>query len=97
MIMHVNTRSLHKNFEKLEELIHEINISPDVIAISETKLKDNIPFLHSLFGNNFVNKNSSTNAGAGIFVKSSCWSNSVPSLNLNVSDCEDLWIKIMLP
>ena len=44
MIMHVNTRSLHKNFEKLEELIREINISPDVIAISETKLKDNTSF-----------------------------------------------------
>ena len=98
MIMHVNTSSLHKNFEKLEELIHEINISPDVIAISETKLKDNTSFSYSLFGYDFVSKNSSTNAGGvGIFVKSSYSFNLITSLNLNVSDCEDLWIEIMLP
>ena len=86
MIMHVNTRSLHKNFEKLEELIHEINISPDVIAISETKLKDNTSFSYSLFGYDFVSKNSSTNAGVvGIFVKSSYSFNLITSLNLNVT------------
>ena len=54
MIMYVNTRSLHKKFEKLEELIHEINISPDVIAISETKLKDNTSFSYSFFGYDFA-------------------------------------------
>ena len=99
MIMHVNTRSLHKNFEKREELIHEINITPDVIAISETKLKDNTPFSYSLFGYDFVSKNSSTNAGGvEIFViPTSKVINLTTSLNLNVSDCADLRIEIMLP
>ena len=42
-----------------------------MICISETKLKDNIPFPYILQNYNFIHANSPTNAGVlGIFMKS---------------------------
>ena len=39
--MHANIRSVHNNFELLHhELIHLFDYRPDVICLSETKLKD---------------------------------------------------------
>ena len=38
--MHVNTRSLTKNVEKLEEFIEQLEKLPEIIAFSETKLKE---------------------------------------------------------
>ena len=40
-IIHVNTRSLSKNISKIYELLTDIVITPDIIAISETKLNNN--------------------------------------------------------
>jgi len=37
-IIHINIRSLIKNFEKLEELLANLGKTPELIAISETKL-----------------------------------------------------------
>ena len=37
-ILHLNMRSLNKDFEKLEELLTQFNKIPDIIAISKTKL-----------------------------------------------------------
>ena len=37
--MHINTRSLTKNLDHVNEIIAELDKNPDIIAISETKLK----------------------------------------------------------
>ena len=50
--------SLVKNFGKLEEIINDLDLSPDIIAISETKLKDTITVNSSLTGYDFEHKNS---------------------------------------
>jgi len=70
IILQINARSLIKNFNKLEELLISLVSAPDIIAISETKLKDNIPFPYELKNYNFVHVNSPTNAGGvGICIK----------------------------
>ena len=45
-MLHINTRSLNKHFEKLEEFVTQLGKLPEIIAISETKL-------HSEFKCNF--------------------------------------------
>ena len=42
LVAHFNTRSLAKNKNLIEEFITEINHSPEVIGISETKINENI-------------------------------------------------------
>ena len=39
-VIHFNVRSIIKNKRKIEELLYDLNKSPDIIAISETKLND---------------------------------------------------------
>ena len=43
-ILQINSRSLIKNFDKIENLLITFKLNPDIIAISETKLKININF-----------------------------------------------------
>ena len=64
--MHVNIRSLHKIFETLNhELIHSLDCHPDVICLSETKLKD-APLLTGyepvIHANSFINA-----SGVGVY------------------------------
>ena len=37
-VIHVNIRSLAKNLFKLENFLSDINFTPDIIAVSETKI-----------------------------------------------------------
>jgi len=49
-LLHVNIRSLTKNLEKLEELLAGITTLPDIIAITETRLKISMNFGFRLQG-----------------------------------------------
>ena len=40
-MLHLNMRSLPKNLSLLEDFITTVKESPEIIAISETKLKEN--------------------------------------------------------
>jgi len=67
-IIHINIRSLNKNFEKPEELLLDIGKTPEIIAISKTKLQTK--FNTYLPGYSFIQNDSETNAGGvGLFIK----------------------------
>ena len=40
ILLHVNIRSLHKNFDSLYEFLVTLSFSPDIICLTETRLKD---------------------------------------------------------
>ena len=92
-ILHVNSRSLNKNFDALEELILQFQKLPDIIAISETKLKQD--FLSTLPGYTFLQNNSKSNAGGvGLFIKNSINYNIFNQIQLHSVDCENLWVEL---
>ena len=94
-MLDVNIRSLNKNFEKLEDLLTQISKLPDIIAISETKLNNKLNF--NLQGYNFIQNNSKTKAGGvGMFIKENINSNLSKFPQLNVLDCEDLWVTVKI-
>ena len=71
-LLHVNIRSLTKNLEKLEELLADITTLPDIIAITETRLKNSMNFGFRLQGYSIEYHDSPTNAGGvALFVKDS--------------------------
>ena len=71
----------------------QLGKSPDIIAISETKL--NCKFNYHLDGYIFEQCNSKMQAGGvGFFIKNSINYEIIADFNLNVEGCEDLWIKI---
>ena len=66
LIMHINVRSIQKNFDQLSMILTELQKLPDIIALSETKLSPNqIPTNIDLEGYEFVRCDSSS--------KSGCW------------------------
>jgi len=90
LLIHVNIRSLNKNFERLEELLLKLGKKPD---ISETKLKSK--FNTYLKGYSFVQNNYNTNAGeVGFFVKDTLDFKNTNDFNINVIDCEEIWVQI---
>ena len=68
ILLHINTRSLIKNIDKITELLSFFPNQPDIIAISETKFKDNsnLNFAH-LPGYLLFNKNSLSMASSFIY------------------------------
>ena len=91
IIIHVNVRSLNKNFDKLYELITEMKIKPDVIGLTETWINKTRPFTNSLPGYNFIHNNSKqSHGGVGFFI-SNCQTYKITSnFDLNLDDCEDM-------
>ena len=94
-MLHVNIRSLNKNFKKLEDLLTQISKLPDIIAISETKLNNKLSF--NLQGYNFIQNNSKTKGGgAGMFIKENISYNLCKFPQLNRLNCEDLWVTVKI-
>ena len=94
IVMHFNVRSLSKNIDKLCEYISLMKCRPDVILITETKLKKNITSYNiNLNGYNFIHRDSITNAGGvGIYIKNSIVFNT-KEFSFNLHGVEDLWIE----
>ena len=62
-LIHFNMRSLSKNLTLLEDFLVSLKSLPEVIAISETKLKEQSINNISISGYKFLNTNSITSAG----------------------------------
>jgi len=93
-LLHVNIRSLTKNLEKLEELLAGIRTLPDIIAITETRLKNAMNFGFRLQGYSIEYHDSSTNAGGvALFVKDSLSYRVENKLMVDTPSCENLWLQ----
>ena len=97
-VLHVNIRSLIKNMSKLEELILDMSLSPDLFAISETKTVNvDLPGYNFFSENSMKGKQNSKYAagGVGMFVKKSL-SVSHTNSSIQCNACEDLWLELAL-
>ena len=69
-IFHLNTRSLAKKKENIEEFVNLINCKPEIIAISETKINSNSTVNFSIPQYFFLHVDSKTNAGGvALYIK----------------------------
>ena len=96
IFIHVNIRSLQKNYDELYQFVSELPLKPLIICITETKLKG-IPDVNISFpGYVFVHENSSTNAGGvGIYISKNLYCEK--NFNSKLPDSESLWIKVKSP
>ena len=62
-LIHCNVRSLSKNKNKIEELLQSVKTKPDILAISESKLKCNNLGRANLIDYTMVHCDSISNAG----------------------------------
>ena len=95
-VLHVNTRSLTKNLENLQQLICSLTIQPEIIAITETKLNEKSDLNRVKLNNYiFLHKNSlSCAGGVGIYIKEGIKFLERKDLQLLNETVESMWIKI---
>jgi len=98
-IIHVNTVSLSKNLYKLENFLTQVRYAPDIIAITETRIKCTVPIIYNvnLQGYKFIHVDTRKNAGGvGLYVKNCIDFTVLNKLQIKNCDCETLWIEIKL-
>ena len=95
-IFHGNIISIEKNLGRVEELFRNCTRMPDIIGISETKLMD-VEHAQSLTGYKFEGCPTATSAGGvGIYIHEDIGYNVREDLKLNVENCEDVWVELIL-
>ena len=94
-IIHFNVRSLQKNFDAFHEFLCNQSCSPDIICVTETRLK-NQPLLNiDISGYTFIHIDSPTTAGeVAMYISNALQFSVITNLQLTVNECENIWIKL---
>ena len=94
ILLHVNIRSLHKNFESLYEFLVTSSFSPDIICQTETRLKGEALINIDLLLHKFIHVDSTTVAGGvAIYVSNKFQFEVCPNQHVsNSSEC--LWLEL---
>jgi len=94
-LLHCNIRSLYKSMDKLEEIVTPCSKPPDIIALSETRIKET-SIIATLPGYNFINENSQTQAGGvGAYIKNNLKYLQRRDLQFKTHGCENIWLDIL--
>ena len=96
LTLHVNIRSIQKNLNKLEELLLNTKLKPDLIALSETWHNSNSSYIPTLPNYEFISSDFSFNRAGGVafFIKSDYNFITRSDIKISTHGCEDLWIEI---
>ena len=95
-IIHINLRSINKNFDKLHQLISQMPFDPNCIAITETKInkRSNLNSFQ-LDRYDFIHVDSLTCAGGvGLYINNSLQYDNRPDLNLRDNNYESVWAEV---
>ena len=96
VIYHANVASLKKNIARLEDVFQNCTTMPDIIGVTETRTKDD-SYLINLEGYAAEFCYSPTEAGGvGIYIRKTIQYNVRDDLNLEVENCEDKWVEIVV-
>ena len=95
-LLHFNIRSLQKHIDELSAYLANFNNQPDIVAISETKLREGkINHNIDIYGYNFIHADSATCAGGvGLYTKNSLMYSVNKCSTLKLSNAEHLWVNV---
>ena len=94
-MMHSNICSLQKNLTSLNDFILTVKETPEIIAISETKLQDENIYNISIPGYVFLNTNSPTRAGGvGLYISKDSTFIRRRDLEITGDGIESCWVEI---
>jgi exonuclease III len=95
-VLHVNARSLKKNYDKLETLLLNIAHTITAVAVTETWLSDNNYSAYNLPGYNFecLSRNNRTGGGVGIYLNSNMIYKARTDLCRMLNSIECLFIEV---
>jgi len=81
--------------DKLEEIVTPCSKPPDIIALSETRIKET-SIIATLPDYNFINENSETQAGGvDAYIKNNLKYLQRRDLQFKINGCENIWLEII--
>ena len=94
--MHFNMRSLQKNIDKPITVLANLSETPDIIAISETKITYGQPIVNvDITEYDFIHCDGITKAGrVGFYVKQTLPCKQKTEINIELSFVENMWIEV---
>ena len=92
--MHLNIRSFHKNYDALYNLLQSLKFSPDLLCLTETRIRDQPLFNISLPGYSFVHVNSKTAAGGVAAYISNRLNYKFYEKQFRLHKAESIWLNI---
>ena len=97
-IMHFNVRSLQKNVDKLTTILADFSETPDIIAISETKITYGQLLVNvDIVGYDLIRCNSVTRAGGvGFYIKQNLTYKLRSDVNVKLDFDENMWIEVKI-
>ena len=96
-LVHFNLRSLSKNLDQLNEFLSVLDTTPDIIAISETKLNNNTVSNIEIPSYEFIQDNSITNAGGtALYFSKGLNALHRPDIKFTMQQVESCWIELQL-
>jgi len=94
-LLHCNIRSLCKDIDKLEEIVTPCSKPPDIIALSETRIKGT-SIIATFPGYNFININSQTQVGGvGAYIKNNLKYLQRRDLQFKMYGWENIWFELL--
>ena len=95
-LLYFNIRSLQKHIDKLSTYLADFKHQPDIVAISETKLREGkINRNIDIYGYNFISAESATCAsGIELYIKNSLTYSVNKRSTLKLSNAKHLWIDV---
>ena len=94
-VFHSNVRSLRKNLDKILEIFQNGTKLPDIVGVTETKVKDTTNET-DIDGYSFEHCSSPTEAGgAGIYIANFIDYSVRDDLSMGLDNCEDVWIEVV--
>ena len=95
-LLHVNVRSLQKNFDSLYDFFQSLKFLPHVICLSETRLKNQPSTNLNIPNYGFVHVDSDTSAGGvGLYILNSV-NYKIRENQYQLANSESFWINIIL-
>ena len=96
-LLHLNIRSLQKNFDNFYNFLTSLPTAPHVISSTEIKIKDKSLCNISIQGYTFLHVSSLTNAGGvGVYINNYLHFKQ-SNLSVKCATCEDIWMNITSP
>ena len=98
-LLHVNCRSLKKNFNSLNNLLNMVNYSISVIAVTETWLSDSLRDVYDIPGYNFISlpRTGKSSGGVGIFLNNTLAYKCRFDLYRMLDHIECIFVEILCP
>ena len=94
--IHINIRSLQKNFDSLQEFLCLQPNLPDVICLTETRLKQQSLLNVNLSGYSLIHHDSPTNAGrVAKYLSKQIQYEVLTEMHMGISGCENIWVKLI--